>query len=78
MPDNLYITATEILIRVTILRAHSKIDKESAEIIAALAELIRVKLRSNSPNYKEIAELSSDISQAIRDSESSTTGGIYL
>ena len=78
MPENLYITATEIVIRVAILRAHYKIDKDSADIIAALAELIRVKLRSNSPNYSEIAELSGEITQAIRDSENSTQGGIYL
>ena len=75
--DNLYATTTEVLIRVLILRTHYKIDKESAEIITALAELIRLRLRSNSPNYREIAGLAVEITDALRQAETAVDGGIY-
>ncbi len=77
MVESLYAITTELLIRVEILRAHYKIDKESAEIVVSLAELIRLGLKSNSPNYHEISELAGDINQALREAVTSTTGGIF-
>ena len=44
MADSLYATTTEIIIRVAILRANFKIDRESAEIIASIAQLIRTQV----------------------------------
>ena len=75
--DVLYTMTTEVLIRTAILRAHYKIDRESAELIAALCRLIRLKLRSGSPNLVEIIGLASDINDAIREAEKGTGGGIY-
>ena len=77
MADNLYATATEILIHAGILRANYKIDRESAEIIASIAELIRLRLKSNSPNYQEIAALAADINRTIKEAKTSAAGGIY-
>ncbi len=77
MADSLYATTTEILIHVGILRANYKIDSESSEIIASIAELIRLRLKSNSPNYREIAELAAEINRTIREAETSAGGGIY-
>ncbi len=77
MLERLYAIATELLVRVEILRAHYKIDKESAEIVVSLAELIRLRLKSSGPNYHDIAELAGDINQALREAKTSTTGGIF-
>lgn len=77
MTDNLYATTTEILIHVGILRANYKIDRESAEIIASTAELIRLRLKSTSPNYQEIATLAADINRMIKEAQTSASGGIY-
>ena len=78
MANSLYATTTEIIIRAAILRAHFKIDQESAEIIASIAKLIRLRLKSNGPNYHEIAQLASDLNEAIKEAKTSAKGGIYL
>jgi uncharacterized protein YigE (DUF2233 family) len=77
MADSLYATTTEIIIRVAILRANFKIDRESAEIIASIAQLIRLRLNSNGPNYHEIAQLAADLNEAIKEAQTSANGGIY-
>jgi hypothetical protein len=77
MADSLYITTTGILIRVAILRANFKIDRESAEIIASIAQLIRLRLKSSSPDYDEIAQLAADLNAAIKEAQTSAYGGIY-
>jgi len=77
MADSLYATTTEIIIRAAILRANFKIDRESAEIIASIAQLIRLRLKSNGPNYHEIAQLAADLNEAIEEAQTSANGGIY-
>ena len=77
MADSLYATTTEIIIRVAILRANFKIDRESAEIVASIAQLIRLRLKSNGPNYHEIAQLAADLNEAIEEAQTSANGGIY-
>ena len=77
MANDLYATTTEILIRVGIIRANYKIDSESAQIIASLAELIRLRLKSTSPNYQEIAALAADINKTLKEAQKSSNGGIY-
>jgi hypothetical protein len=77
MADRLYYTITEILIRVAILRANFKIDRESAEIIASIAKLIRLRLKSNGPDHHEIAQLAADLNTAIKEAKTSANGGIY-
>ena len=75
--DVLHSMATEILVRSSILRAHYKIDKDSSELIATLSELIRLRLQSNSPNFRVIADLAKDINDTIRDAETASQGGIF-
>jgi uncharacterized protein YigE (DUF2233 family) len=77
MADGLYTKTTEILIRVAILRANFKIDRESAEIITSIAKLILIRLKSNGPNYHEIAQLAADLNAAIKEAQTSANGGIY-
>jgi len=77
MAESLYTKTTEILIRVAILRANFKIDRESAEIVASIAKLIRLKLKSNGPDYHEIAQLAADLNEAIKEAKTSANGGIY-
>ena len=77
MADSLYTKTTEILIRVAILRANFKIDRESAEIITSIAKLILIRLKSNGPNYHEIARLAADLNDAIKEAQTSANGGIY-
>ena len=77
MADSLYATTTEIIIRAAILRANFKIDRESAEIVASIAQLIRLRLKSNGPNYHEIAQLAADLNEAIKEAQTSANGGIY-
>jgi hypothetical protein len=77
MVNDLYATTTEILIHAAILRANYKIDSESAQIVASLAELIRLRLKSTSPNYQEIAALAADINKTLKEAQTSSSGGIY-
>jgi uncharacterized protein YigE (DUF2233 family) len=77
MAAGLYTKTIEILIRVAILRANFKIDRESAEIIASIAKLILLRLNSNGPDYHEIAELAADLNEAIKEAQTSANGGIY-
>ncbi len=77
MSDGLYHAATEIFIRVKILRTNFRIDKESAEIAASLAELIRLELRSNSPDYREISELAAAINRTLTEATTSPNADIF-
>ena len=77
MADSLYNTTTEIQIRVAILKANFRIDRESAEIIASITKLIRLRLKSNGPDYHEIAQLAAELNEAIKEAQTSARGGIY-
>jgi uncharacterized protein YigE (DUF2233 family) len=77
MAGNLYNITTEIIIRVAILRANFKIDRESAEIVISIAKLIQLRLQSNGPDYHEIAQLAADLNGTIKEAQTSANGGIY-
>lgn len=66
MDDEIYRLATGVLVLAKIAAARYRIDKESEEILTAQAELIRLELKSTSPDYGEVRETASQINRFLK------------